>query len=121
MLGQRRNRTNKMNSTNQTVSYEGSPTKASKWIKADCSEYVNNLSAKKENYKTALDLYRTCYENDLPQKCLKHLNFITLYCADERKLLCVNCLYGSTVHKDHSVTPSNQSQPQIKRDNDENM
>ena len=63
MLGQRKNRNNKMNSTNQSLSYEGSPTKASKWIKADSSEYVNNLSAKKENYKTALDLYRTCYEN----------------------------------------------------------
>ena len=61
MLGQRKNRTNKMGSPNQTVSYEGSPTKATKWIKADCSEYVNNLSAKKENYKTALDLYRTCF------------------------------------------------------------
>lgn len=63
MLGQKKSRNNKMSSSNYGPSYEGSPTKASKWIKSDCSEYVNNLSGKKENYTTALDLYRTCYEN----------------------------------------------------------
>lgn len=63
MLGGRKNRNNRIGSPAHTVTYDGSPTKASKWIKADCSEYVNNLSAKKENYTTALDLYRACYEN----------------------------------------------------------
>ena len=118
MLGSRR--TKPLHTSNQ-VSYNGSPTKATKWIQSDCSEYVNNLSAKQENINTSLDLYRTCYDNGLPQKCLKHLNFITLYCEDERKLLCVNCLYGSTLHKNHTVIPSNSSQIQIQRDNEENL
>lgn len=33
----------------------------------------------------------------------------------------MNCLYGSTQHKTHSVNPSNSSQPAIKRDNEENI
>lgn len=59
---------------------EGSPTKASTQLQADCSEYINGLTAKRENFSTALNLYQACYENDLPQKCLKHLDFINLYC-----------------------------------------
>ena len=68
-----------------------------------------------------MNLYQACYENDLPQKCLKHLDFINLYCEYEHKLMCVNCLYGSTAHKNHTVTPSNKSQPQIKKDNDKSI
>jgi len=30
----------------------------------------------------------------------------------------VNCLYGSTTHKTHSVKPSNSELPEIKRDNE---
>jgi hypothetical protein len=102
-------------------SQERSPSKASILLRNDCSEYVNGLRAKKDNYSTALGLYTACYEHDLPQKCLKHLNFVSLYCSDEHKLLCVNCLYGSTVHKTHSVTPSNSSQAEIKKDNEYNI
>lgn len=65
-----------------------------------------------------MGLYTACYNNQIPQKCLKHLNFITLYCSDEKKLLCVNCLYGSTTHKDHEVFPSNSKQADIKRQNE---
>lgn len=100
---------------------ESSPTKGNNLFKAQQSEYVNNLKAKKDNYSTALDLYSACYQHEMPQKCLKHLNFITLYCNDEHKLLCVNCLYGSTAHKNHSVTPSNSSLNEIKRDNEKNL
>lgn len=67
---------------NKTYREESSPSKASILLRADCSEYVNSLRAKKENYSTALGLYSACYEHELPQKCLKHLNFVTLYCAD---------------------------------------
>lgn len=35
--------------------------------------------------------------------------------------MCVNCLYGSTAHKNHTVTPSNKSQAQIKHDNERNI
>ena len=61
--GSRRTRTKQFGSPGHQPSYEGSPTKASKWLKADCSEYVNNLAARSDNYKTALDLYAACYEN----------------------------------------------------------
>ncbi len=100
---------------------ESSPTKASILIRSDCSEYVTGLKAKKENYSTAFSLYTACYYNGLPQKCLKHLNFVTLYCADEHKLLCVNCLYGSTAHKNHSVTPSNSCLSEVRKDNEVNI
>lgn len=61
------------------------------------------------------------YENELPQKCLVHNNFVTLYCENEFKLLCVNCIYGSAVHKDHRVIPSKNSIGNIARDNEDNL
>lgn len=105
----------------KTYKEESSPAKASILLRSDCSDYVNGLKAKKENCATALGLYAACYDHELPQKCLKHLNFITLYCADEHKLLCVNCLYGSTAHKNHSVTPSNSCLSSIRIDNESNI
>lgn len=52
-------------SPNQGRSYqdESSPNKASILLRADCSEYVNSLKAKKENYSTALGLYTACYDH----------------------------------------------------------
>jgi hypothetical protein len=57
----------------------------------------------------------------MPQKCLTHNNFITLYCENEFKLLCVNCIYGSAIHKDHRVIPSKNSLQSISRDNEDNL
>jgi hypothetical protein len=102
----------------QSYNSNNSPNKATFLIRADCSDYVHSLSAKKDNYSTAFELHKACYENHLPHKCLKHLDFITLYCENEKKLLCVNCLYGSTAHKNHSVTPSNSTSSMIGIKND---
>ena len=106
---------------NRVYREEQSPTKASILLKTDCSQYINGLKAKKQNYSTAIGLYSACYEHQLPQKCLKHLNFITLYCIDEHKLLCVNCLYGSTTHKHHSVKPSKDQVSLVKDDNENSI
>lgn len=62
-----------------------------------------------------------CYENAIPQKCLIHNNFITLYCENEYKLLCVNCIYSTAIHKEHRVIPSNNSIANVARDNEENL
>ena len=96
---------------------QGSPTKASVLLQEDHADYIDNLQSRKENFKTCLHLYRLSYDNELPQKCFIHNNFITLYCENEFKLLCVNCLYGSALHKDHRVVPSKNSLPNIQRDN----
>lgn len=37
------------------------------------------------------------------------------------KLLCVNCIYGSPVHKNHRVVPSKNSLKNIARDNEESI
>jgi hypothetical protein len=44
-----------------------------------------------------------------------------LYCENEFKLLCVNCIYSSAVHKDHRVVPSKNSIANIARDNQDNL
>jgi hypothetical protein len=36
-------------------------------------------------------------------------------------LLCVNCIYGTAIHKDHRVIPSKNSIPNIARDNEDNL
>jgi hypothetical protein len=107
--------------THRSYRHENSPNKAATSIKTDCSDYINALKTKKENYATAIGLHSAFHENSQPQKCLKHLNFVTLYCTDEHRLLCVNCLYGSTAHKNHSVLPSNSSIEEIKKDNERKL
>lgn len=59
---------------------QGSPTKASVLLQEDHAEYIESLVNRKENFCTCLDLYKVSYDNELPQKCLIHNNFITLYC-----------------------------------------
>lgn len=123
MIGSLREKKTAVRSPQPNKAYrnEGSPTKATAQLQADCSEYISGLKAKRENYSTALGLYQACYENSLPQKCLKHLDYINLYCEHEHKLMCVNCLYGSAVHKNHTVTPSNKAIAQIRLDNEKNI
>lgn len=84
-------------------------------------EYIDALINQKQNLCTCLDLYTISYQNELPQKCLLHSNFVTLYCENEQKLLCVNCIYNSAAHKEHRVVPSKNSINNVSRDNEENM
>jgi hypothetical protein len=104
-----------------TSHQENSPNKAAQLLKNDNSNYVNDLKGNKENCTISIGLHSTLHKNSQPQKCLKHLNFVTLYCTNEHKLLCVNCLYGSTAHKNHTVMPSNFSMAEIKKDNERKL
>ena len=36
-------------------------------------------------------------------------------------MLCVNCIYGSAIHKDHRVIPSKNSVGNIAKDNEDNL
>jgi hypothetical protein len=40
---------------------ENSPNKAANYIKTDCSDYINGLKSKKENYSTAIGLHSAFY------------------------------------------------------------
>ena len=67
-------------------------------------------------------MYQTKYEGGQPQKCIKHIeDYISLYCQQEKKLMCVSCLYASTQHKNHNVVPLNTSWQSIEADNEESI
>jgi hypothetical protein len=51
------------------------------------------------NYETSIFLSKT------PQRCLNHNNVITLFCLDDKKPLCVHCMYQAFSHKKHEVVP----------------
>jgi hypothetical protein len=51
-------------------------------------------------------------------RCLVHNNFASLYCENEQKQLCVNCVYGNVQHKLHRVVPVKNVMSQIALDID---
>ncbi len=53
----------------------------------------------------------------MPQRCMQHNNVLTLYCLTERRILCVNCIYGITKHRTHKVIPLRDSYDDINKDN----
>lgn len=110
----------KKNPTSLSSQSQSSPTKASVLIQTDCTEYVHELQARKESTEECLKLYKAKFEGKEPQKCIRHLDdFISLYCQQEKKLMCVNCLYGSTQHKSHNVIPLNTCWQSVEADNEE--
>ena len=115
MIGSRKKLTVNQQVHNPTQS---SPTKASVLIQTDCSDYIHELSARKENIETCLELFRVRYEKSQPQKCIYHIDdYLTLYCKELCKLLCVNCLYGSTEYTKYNVVPISSSLDSIRDDN----
>lgn len=48
---------------------------------------------------------------------MTHNNFVTLYCENEHKLLCVNCIYGNSNHANHKVIPIKNAFKKIQDDN----
>ena len=64
-----------------------------------------SLKENRERLCTCFDIFEILYQNSVPQRCLEHNNFLTLYCENEQKMLCVNCIYGNTLHRMHTVTP----------------
>ena len=53
--------------------------------------------------------------NSLP-KCIIHKNIITMYCKNDHKPLCANCLYSNQSHKKHHVLPLAKAEVEIKND-----
>lgn len=66
---------------------------------------LRSLKDNRERLVTCFDIFEILYQNSVPQRCLEHNNFLTLYCEEEKKMLCVNCIYGNTLHRMHTVTP----------------
>lgn len=79
--------------------------------------FIKKLQSNRENLCTCFDIYELLFQNGVPQRCILHNNFVTLYCQDEQKLLCVNCVYDSVKHKDHAVGPIKRSFDNIREDN----
>lgn len=51
------------------------------------------------------------------QRCLQHNNMLSLYCLNERRILCVNCLYGMHKHRSHKVVPLKDCMDEVYEDN----
>ena len=61
----------------------------------------------------------TLMQNDSVQaRCLLHNNTLTLYCLTERRILCVNCIYGITKHRTHKVLPLKDCSEEVRKDNE---
>lgn len=50
-------------------------------------------------------------------RCLHHNNILSLYCLTERRILCVNCIFGITRHRTHKVLPLKDSAKYVSEDN----
>lgn len=82
---------------------------------------MESLAVRRGNLEECLNLYLKSFENELPQRCLTHNDYIALYCENEYKLLCVHCIYASARHKEHRVVPTRNSISNIARDNVDNI
>eukprot|EP00825_Cyclidium_porcatum_P039072 TRINITY_DN465_c0_g1_i6.p1 TRINITY_DN465_c0_g1~~TRINITY_DN465_c0_g1_i6.p1 ORF type:complete len:454 (+),score=83.24 TRINITY_DN465_c0_g1_i6:129-1490(+) len=51
-------------------------------------------------------------------KCKVHNDFITLYCENDKSVLCVQCLFASEQHKGHSVGPIKMAVNHMRSDNE---
>ena len=57
-----------------------------------------------------IDLLTKVYSLNNLSKCMVHNNIYTLYCKNDRKPLCVSCLYSNSgAHKQHKVVPLNKA------------
>jgi hypothetical protein len=79
---------------------------------------IDKLIRNREQICSCLELYDLLYANGAPLRCLIHNNFASLYCENEQKQLCVNCVYGNIQHKLHRVTPVKNVMQQIQLDLD---
>lgn len=60
-----------------------------------------------------IDTMTAVYMSKHPQRCLIHNNVITLYCTQDRRPLCVTCMYQNNEHKKHKVLPINRSSQEL--------
>jgi hypothetical protein len=45
------------------------------------------------------------FQSKTPQRCLQHNHVITLYCINDKKPLCAQCMYQVVAHGKHEVVP----------------
>jgi len=57
------------------------------------------------------------HSNNMQLRCMQHNNTLTLYCLTERRVICVNCIYGVTKHRTHKIIPLKDSITEIVQDN----
>ena len=96
--------------------HDESPTKPSRGKVSQAS--LEEMQKRRDNLCTCFDIYELLYQNNVPQRCITHNNFVTLYCENEHKLLCVNCIYGNSSHVNHKVVPIKNAFKRIEEDND---
>lgn len=66
---------------------------------------------------SCMEIYTMLETNMQTQRCLLHNNALSLYCMNERRILCVNCLYGMHRHRSHKVLPLKDSMEEVHIDN----
>lgn len=64
-----------------------------------------------------MEIFTMLESNMQTQRCLHHNNALSLYCLNERRILCVNCVYGLHRHRSHKVLPLKDSMEEIRTDN----
>ena len=50
-------------------------------------------------------------------RCLQHNNVQTIYCVSERRVLCINCVYGASRHRTHKLLPLKDAGEYLHEDN----
>lgn len=66
---------------------------------------------------SCVEIFNLLQSNSMQLRCMQHNNVLTLYCLTERRVLCVNCIYGVTRHRTHKVLPLRDCMDEILLDN----
>lgn len=88
---------------------------------ADLDILLSELSKRRNDLVSSLQVYDLLRANGLPQRCTIHNNTISLYCLNEKRLLCVNCVYGAHKHRTHRVNPIKDSMGEVEKDSERAM
>lgn len=79
--------------------------------------FIKKLQSNRENLCTCFEIFQLLYQNEVPQRCIVHNDFVTLYCQDDQKLICVNCMFAQGNHSKHRINPIKSSFHNIIEDN----
>lgn len=66
--------------------------------------------------RQSLELYYQLKENGMAQRCIIHNSPVSLYCVNEHKLVCVNCIYTDNKHKSHKMRALDQCTNDLDKD-----
>ena len=56
------------------------------------------------------------FRSKTPQRCLQHNHVITLYCMNDKKPLCAQCMYQVVAHGGHEVIPLGKANKTLKEE-----